>query len=70
MCVLQAFCACSLSLCQDASCCRHCCQVLVNNAASLGPIDYKKGDNMGQGPLDGNPDVRFGCRLLKHADIV
>ena len=27
--------------------------VLVNNAGMLGPIDYKKGDNMGQGPLDG-----------------
>ena len=39
--------------------------VLVNNAASLGPIDYKKGDNMGQGPLDGMPlIIMTQCGLL------
>ena len=32
--------------------------VLVNNAGALGPIDYKKGDNMGQGPLDGDTCVQ------------
>ena len=37
--------------------------VLVNNAASLGPIDYKKGDNMGQGPLDGRP-LSIICSLV------
>lgn len=27
--------------------------VLVNNAGSMGPLDFKKGENKGQGPLDG-----------------
>ncbi|KAL3141566.1 hypothetical protein ABBQ32_004811 [Trebouxia sp. C0010 RCD-2024] len=37
-----------------------CIDVLVNNAAILGPISYDgdatKNPNMGQGPIDGNPD--------------
>lgn len=27
--------------------------VLVNNAGAFGPMDLQKGDNKGQGPLDG-----------------
>ncbi|KAK9803537.1 hypothetical protein WJX73_005670 [Symbiochloris irregularis] len=30
--------------------------VLVNNAGTLGPLDFDKGEHMGQGPLDGDPD--------------
>ena len=29
--------------------------VLVNNAGSMGPLDFQKGENKGQGPLDGAP---------------
>ena len=47
-----------------------CIDVLVNNAAILGPISYegdaKKNPNMGQGPIDGEHVTQL-CRLIVEA---